>query len=130
MNSMLGCDLARVAEILDDLQRASGRLKLHPGQLVARVDPGGERLGIGDDEPRQDVGLATRVPTRVLQELRPVLARDSTQGLQILVEVGAIGEQRAHDIGVLQRLTVERKAGAVPAAMALRGHHRRQVYAD
>ena len=130
LHPMLGCDLARVAEILDDLQRASGRLELHPWQLVARVDPSGERLRIGDDEPGQNVGLAAVVPGRLLQELRPVLARDSAQGLQILVQAAALGEHRAHDVRVLEQFTVERKAGAIPPAVALGGQHRGQVCAD
>src|SRR5262249_40781110 len=58
------------------------------------------------------------------------LARDRAQSLEIALEVGTIGEQCPYDIAVRPGHPVEREAGAVPPAVALRGHHRRQVLAD
>ncbi len=129
-HAVLVRDRFGVAHVLDDLERATGRLQLDARERVARVDPVGERLWVGDSEPGRHMLLPGAVPRRVLDEVGAVLERHRPQRFEVRVQVSPVVKQGADHVAVAARGPVEGKAGAVPPAVALRGHHRREVLAD
>lgn len=120
------------ADILDDLQAAPAGLDLEILRklLVGLGDPATDIPRLADRDARAVMGEVVHHQLGVGGEIAAMLPQKIGKVIEILVDGVAVEAHAAQDVAAFQRRPVDRKAGAVGAAMRLSVHHLHEVASD